>query len=270
MLFKRKAYPSDLTDHEWEILQPLLPPPKTRGRKRQVDVREIVNAIFYVEHTGCQWEYLPHDFPTTETVYGYFRQWKQDSTWPRLNGTLREKVRQAAGKDATPSAAILDSQSVKTTEEAAADTRGYDGGKQVKGRKRHLLVDTLGWVMLVYVSAASVAERAGAKTVFEKIRGCFPRLCLIWADGGYAGVDFVGWVKQCFHWTLEIVKRSDVLKGFVVLPHRWIVERTFGWLNRSRRLSKDYERLPETSEAWVYAAMTRLMVRRLARAQAAT
>lgn len=267
MIFKRKPYPSDLTDREWAILQPLLPPAKTRGRKRQVNLWEIVNAILYVGHTGCQWAYLPHDFPPPDTVYGYFRQWKLEGVWPRLNGTLREKVRQAAQKDATPSAAILDSQSVKTTEEAAADTRGYDGGKQVKGRKRHLLVDTLGLVMLVYVTAASVAERAGAKLVFEKIRDSFPRLRLIWADGGYAGVDFVKWVKDCFQWTLEIVKRSDVAKGFVLVPHRWIVERTLGWLNRSRRLSKDYERLPATSEAWVYATMTRLMVRRLARTQ---
>ena len=246
------------------MIKPFLPTAKKRGRPRTVDLREVLNAIFYLLHTGCQWDYLPHDFPPHDTVYGYFQQWKRDGTWEKLNSERRGQVRQKAGKKTTPSAGVLDSQSVKTTEEAYAHTIGYDGGKRTKGRKRHIVVDTLGLLLAVYVSTANTGERQGAKVLFARMRLGFPRLRIVWADGGYAGKDFLRWIAATYHWILEIVLRTDDLDGFQVVPKRWLVERTFGWLNRERRLSKDYERLPDTSEALIQVAMVRLMVRRLA------
>jgi putative transposase len=262
---KRKQYPSDLKDREWNILEPLVPPAKSGGRPREVDMREVLNAIFYVLRSGCAWRMLPHEFPAWQTVYGYFNQWRKDGTWEMINAVLREEVRRQAGREPTPSAGIIDSQTVKTTEQGGP--HGYDAGKKINGRKRHLLVDTLGLVLMIIVHAADIQDRDGARLVLQAIRGLFPRLQLIWADGGYRG-SLVDWVKTTFNWVLDIVKRPDDQRGFTVLPRRWVVERTFGWLGRYRRLSKDYERCPQSSEAMVYAAMSHLMLRRLARRSA--
>lgn len=223
-----------------------------------------MNALLYLSRTGCQWRMLPHDLPPWGKVYYYFSQWRDDGTWERLNRELRIEIRVSVGKDPEPSAAILDSQSVKATE--MSQLRGYDAGKKIKGMKRHVLVDTLGLILIVMVLTAAQQDRDGAREVLTKMRNRLPRLQKIWADGGYAG-KLVDWVKERCGWVLDIVKRSDTAQGFEVIPHRWIVERTLGWLNRARRLSKDYERLPASAEAMVYVAMLPLMTKRLAKQQ---
>jgi len=227
-------------------------------------MRQIINAILYLTRTGCAWRYLPRDYPPWKTVYGYFRQWRINGLWERIHDALRAAVRQAEGRHRQPSAAILDSQSVKTTDRGGPE-RGYDAGKNVNGRKRHLLVDTIGLLLIVVVHAASTQDRDGAKLVLERLRHRFSRLRLIWADGGYAGA-LVEWVRSLRTRNtvrLETVRRSDDAKGFVVLPRRWVVERTFAWLGLHRRMSKDYEALPETSEAFIRVAMIALMLARL-------
>lgn len=257
----RKPYPSDLTDEQWDLIEPFVRASEWGPQEVLHSRREVVNGILYVAHTGAQWRYLPHDLPDWQSVYHYFRLWKKNGTLKRLHDTLRGKVRKKAGRKEQPTASVLDSQSVKTTEEA--ETKGYDGGKQVKGRKRHLLVDTLGLMLLAWMTTADVHDGSAAHAILPMAAKEYPTLRKTWADMAYQGPRVDAVAKESGI-ELEVVKRSDQAKGFVVQPKRWIVERTFGWLNRERRLSKDYERLEESSEAFIQLGMIRLMLRRLA------
>jgi putative transposase len=249
-----------MSDSQWHYIKELIPSAKSGGRPRSLDMRQVINAMFYLVVGGIQWRMLPKEYPNWKSVYHYFRQWRQDGTWQRIHDALRAKVRRKAGRHKHPTAGCADSQSVKTT--AIAGIRGYDSGKHINGRKRHLLVDTLGLLLAVVVTAASVQDRDGAKLLFRRLGGACKKLRLIWVDGGYRG-QLLDWVLAHCRFHLQVVLRADHRRGFVLLPRRWVVERTFAWLNHHRRLSKDYEALTATSEAMIYIAMIRLMVRRL-------
>ncbi|NEB77366.1 IS5 family transposase [Streptomyces sp. SID14478] len=265
----RRAYPSDLSDARWELIEPVLAAWRFERRGRALDfgrpprheLREIMNAILYIDRTGCQWAYLPHDFPPWQSVYGYFAHWQKDGIFTQLNGLLRELVRAQEGKNRHPSACIIDAQSVKTSTSVPVASQGIDAGKKIVGRKRSIITDTLGLVLAVLVTAASVQDSIAGRTLVEQAAAAHPGLRKVWVDGGYRkhfvehaatlGID------------LEIVQRAPGAKGFTPIPKRWAVERTYGWLMLHRRLAHDYETLPARSEAMIHLAMTDLMARRL-------
>lgn len=260
------VYATELTHNQWQVLEPLLPAAKSTGRPRSVSLMLVIQAILYVLVTGCAWRLLPKTYPPYSTVYYYFRQWRDDGNWKCIHDALFEQVRLAARRHPSPSAASLDSQSIPTAV-MVHEAVGYDGAKQIKGRKRFTLVDTLGLLMAVHVVGANVPERAGAKQLLSKVnqeRERFPRLARIWVDRGFSGEDFMRWVIDAFRWILDTVLRPQGAEGFVLLPKRWVVERTYGWLHWYRRLNVDYEHLPTSSEALIHIAMIRLMLRRLA------
>ena len=257
-----QRYASDLTDAEWALIEPYMPAVKPLGRPRETDLRAVLDGILYIARTGCQWRILPKDFPPFTTVQGYFYDWRDNGLFEQINFELLLQAREAAGREASPTAGVIDSQSIKSTE--SGGPRGYDAAKKIKGRKRHIVTDTIGLMVGAAIHPADVQDRDGAPLVIEAIHDLFPWLRHLFADSAYSGDKLLKALAKFGEWSIEIIKRMADTAGFEVLPRRWVVERTLAWLNRNRRLAKDFEASIESAKAWVYIASVQLIIRRIA------